>query len=237
VLVSAAVCPHPPLLVPQLAGSAAARLDDLRAACVAAIDAVRATEPELLVVVGAGEVTRRYGPGARGSFAAYGADVPVALPGAAPSSDGDNLPLSIAVGAWLLGRAGWTGDVPGQVIAEFSPAEKCRRLGVQLAQETDRLGLLVMGDGSASRPTAAPAFVDARAESFDAAVGDALRAADPAALMALDASLASELRAAGRAPWQVLAGAAGDAVFDADLLYDDAPYGVGYLVAVWERHG
>ena len=236
-LVSAAVCPHPPLLVPELAGGAAAQLDGLRTACVAAIEAVRATEPELLVVVGSGDITRRYRPGATGSFAGYGVDVPVSLPGRADSSDEDGLPLSIAVGAWLLGRVGWTGDVPAQAVSESSRAQDCRRLGSQLAQETDRLALLVMGDGSASRRSAAPALVDERAEGFDASVRDALRFADPAALMALDPLLATQLRATGRAAWQVLAGAAGDAVFDADLLFDDAPYGVGYLVAVWERHG
>jgi hypothetical protein len=236
VLVSAAVCPHPPLLIPELAGSGDARLDDLRAACVAVIEAMRATEPEVLIVVGAAGTTRRYPPGSGGSFTAYGADVAVSLPGA-DSADEDNLPLSLAVGAWLLARVGWPGDVGGQAIGAASPAEDCRRLGAQLAQETDRLGLLVMGDGSAGRRSAAPAFVDPRADTFDTAVAEALRAADPAALMALDVAVAAELRAAGRAPWQVLAGAASEAVFDAEVLYDDAPYGVGYLVAVWERHG
>jgi hypothetical protein len=237
VLISAAVCPHPPLLIPQFAGRTAAELDELRAACATAIDAVRATEPELLVMIGAGEVTRRYGPGAGGSLTAYGVDVSVSLPGVGDTSDGEGLPLSIAVGAWLLGMAGWTGAVRGQAISESSPAQECQRLGIQLAQQTDRLGLLVMGDGPASRSTAAPGFVDTRAEGFDAAVREALRTADPIALMALDATLGTELRAVGRAPWQVLAGAAGEAVFDADLLYDDAPYGVSYLVVVWERHG
>ena len=236
-LISAAVCPHPPLLIPELGGRTAAELDELRAACAAAIDAVRATEPELLMVIGAGESTRRYGPGAGGSFTAYGVDVPVSLPGVGDTSNGEDLPLSIAVGAWLLGMAGWTGDVPAQAVSESSPAKECQRLGIQLAQQTDRLGLLVMGDGPAGRSTAAPVFVDTRAEGFDAAVREALRTADPAALMALDATVGTELRAVGRAPWQVLAGAAGEAVFDADLLYDDAPYGVGYFVAVWERHG
>lgn len=236
-LVSAAVCPHPPLIVPELAGGAADRLDELRSACAAAIEAVRATEPERLVVVGSADTTRRYPPGARGSFAPYGVAITVSLPGPSTPSDGDRLPLSIAVGAWLLGRAGWTGDTPGQAVESASPAQACRRLGMQLSQETDRLALLVMGDGSAGRPSAAPAFVDPRAEAFDASVVDALRTADPAALLAVDATVAGELRAAGRAPWQVLAGAAGDAVFDADVLYDDAPYGVGYFVAVWERHG
>jgi hypothetical protein len=236
VLVSAAVCPHPPLLVPDLAGSAVGELDDLRSACDAAIEAIRATEPELLVAVGAGEAIRRYAPGSAGSFAQYGVDLATSLPGPAVEND-DRLPLSLAVASWLLGRAGWTDDVPGLVVGESSPAEECRRLGIQLAQETDRLALLVMGDGAVGRPSAAPAFVDPRADGFDTAVADALRTADPAALMALDPTLGTDLRAAGRAPWQVLAGAAGDAVFDAELLYDDAPYGVGYLVAVWERHG
>ncbi|MCL9798409.1 hypothetical protein MXD58_029670, partial [Frankia sp. AgKG'84/4] len=66
---------------------------------------------------------------------------------------------------------------------------------------------------------------------------------DPAGLLALDPTLATDLLAAGRASWQVLAGAllaatrAGRqqpaAAWTSDLLYDDAPYGVGYLVAVW----
>lgn len=54
-----------------------------------------------------------------------------------------------------------------------------------------------------------------------------------AALAALDAELAAELLAAGRAPWQVLAGAAEGAGLDGRLLYEDAPYGVGYFVAAW----
>jgi hypothetical protein len=35
----------------------------------------------------------------------------------------------------------------------------------------------------------------------------------------------------------VLAGASEEVLFDAEVAYDAAPYGVGYMVAVWERHG
>ncbi|MGH8774565.1 MAG: class III extradiol dioxygenase subunit B-like domain-containing protein [Jiangellaceae bacterium] len=236
-LVAAAVCPHPPLLVADLAGDAAGGLEDLGAACASALEALRATEPELLVVVGTGPVTRSHGPGTRSSFAAYGGDREVALPGEAPAADGTRLPLSISVGAWLLERAGWTGPVRGHEVAVDASVAGCRELGRHVAQEADRVGLLVMGDGSARRSTQAPGFLDPRAEGFDASAVDAMRAGDPAALLALDTDLAAELLAAGRAAWQVLAGAAGDAVFDADVLYDDAPYGVQYVVAVWERHG
>jgi hypothetical protein len=95
------------------------------------------------------------------------------------------------------------------------------------------VALLVMGDGSACRTLKAPGYLDARAAGFDAESARALGAADLAALRALDAGLARELRAGGRAPWQVLAGAAEDAALGGSLLYDDAPYGVGYLVAAW----
>jgi hypothetical protein len=43
--------------------------------------------------------------------------------------------------------------------------------------------------------------------------------------------LATVLQAAGRAPWQVLAGALAAAELTGELLYDAAPYGVGYFVA------
>jgi hypothetical protein len=238
VLVSAAVCPHPPLLVPELAEENAAELDDLRAACLGAIDAVRATEPELLVVVGTGDATRPHPAGTRGSFASYGVDLEVTLPGGdPPRGGGHDLPLSLTVGAWLLTESGWIGQVRGLEVDAATPPAECRSLGAAVAQEADRVGMLVMGDGSARRSTEGPGYLDPRAESFDAEVAEALRAGDPAGLLAIDPVLGAELQAAGRAAWQVLAGASAEVLFDAEVAYDAAPYGVGYMVAVWERHG
>jgi hypothetical protein len=67
-------------------------------------------------------------------------------------------------------------------------------------------------------------------------VRTALAAADPAGLLALDANVATELGAMGRAAWQVLAGAAlavGEP-WTGELLYSDLPFGVAYHVAVWD---
>ena len=236
-LVAAAVCPHPPLLVPEIGGAKQADLDGLRAACAGAIEAVRATEPEMLVVVGSGETTQRHHAGARGTFRPYGVDLTVALPGEAPPDGEPPLPLSLSVGAWLLEQSAWTGDVQAQEVAASTPAEECRRLGLALAESADRLALLVMGDGTAGSSADGPGARDPRAADFDASVVQALRAADPSALLAIEADVAAELRVAGRVSWQVLAGAAGEAVLDAEVLYDGAPYGVRYVVAVWERHG
>src|SRR5215216_8044315 len=77
-LAVAAVLPHPPLLVAELAGAAAGELDPLRAACHQALSVVLAAA-ELIVVVGGGPVWGVPGPSAPGSFRPYGVDVEVTL--------------------------------------------------------------------------------------------------------------------------------------------------------------
>ncbi|PKT69184.1 hypothetical protein CW362_31090 [Streptomyces populi] len=247
-LVAAAVCPCPPLLVPEVAAGAAPELDAARAACTDALGVLAASRPDLLVVVGPAEKSGR-GPhpeGARGSFAGFGVDLDVRLGrpdgegtdpgtgGAGPASPERELPSSLAVAAWLLERTGWSdAPVEGLGVGEPLEAERCVQAGRQIGERAGRVALLVMGDASACRTLKAPGYLDERAEGFDAEVARALAAADVTALKTLDTSLAHELKAAGRAPWQVLAGAAEGAGLGGALLYDDAPYGVGYLVAAW----
>ncbi|MER5298834.1 class III extradiol dioxygenase subunit B-like domain-containing protein [Streptomyces lasiicapitis] len=239
-LVAAAVCPCPPLLVPEVAAGAAPEMDAARAACTDAIGVLAASRPDRLVVVGPAGLNGR-GPhpqGARGSFRGFGVDLDVRL-GAAPAEDTGQasereLPVSLAVAGWLLGRTAWSAaPVEGLGVGEPLAAERCIQVGGEIAAVADRVALLVMGDASACRTLKAPGYLDERAAGFDADVARALAAADVAALKALDAELAQELKAAGRAPWQVLAGAADGAGLSGELLFDEAPYGVGYLVAAW----
>lgn len=239
-LVAAAVCPHPPAVIPDLASGSAGELDELREACAEAIESVGAAAPDVLVAVGAGESRRTYGPGSAGTFAPFGVEVRVALPGAPAEPEpepGSQLPLPLAVGAWLLRQAAWPGEARGEVVAVDAAVSTCVAVGASIARAADRVAMLVMGDGTACRSASAPRPFDMRAAEFDASVVAAMRSGDPATLLGIDAVLATELTASGRAAWQVLAGAAEDEVFDAEVLYDDAPYGVGYAVAVWERHG
>ena len=65
--VAAALLPHPPLLVPELAGGAAAELDPLRDACRLALDAVVAAGGTT-ILVGEGPVWWVPEPAAPGSF-------------------------------------------------------------------------------------------------------------------------------------------------------------------------
>lgn len=246
-LVAAAVCPCPPLLVPDVAAGAAPELDAAREACADALGMLAAARPDRLVVVGPAEEDGVYGEGAHGSFAGFGVDLGVLLghggttaPDLWPGSDLEalparqTLPASLAVAAWLLDRADWA-DAPVRALGVAEPLapERCIHLGRELAGSAERVALLVMGDASACRTLKAPGYLDDRAAGFDARVAQALGTADIAVLKTLDTVLAHELKASGRASWQVLAGAAEHANLTGTLLYDDAPYGVGYLVATW----
>jgi hypothetical protein len=172
---------------------------------------------------------------------------PVPPPGPAPSpapaqspepgpSPAPALPLALAIGAQLLDAAGYAGPRILQSIAESASPDACRDLGRDLAADAPLTALLVMGDGSARRSSAAPGYLDERAEPFDTVVEQAFRDGDLSALAALDQNLARDLLAAGRPAWQVLGGAltpepAAPARPRTQILYSDAPLGVAYLVA------
>ncbi|MCQ4082944.1 class III extradiol dioxygenase subunit B-like domain-containing protein [Streptomyces sp. RB6PN25] len=239
-LVAAAVCPCPPLLVPEVAQGAAPELEPLRAACSDAVAVLAAARPDRLAVLGPAEPAGRgaYQEGAAGSFRPFGVHLDVVLGRSGEEAEeggaGRQLPASLAVGAWLLARTGWSAaPVEGLGVGEPLGVERCLQAGRELAASAERVALLVMGDGSARRSEKAPGYLDERAGPFDESVAAALAAADAAALATLDERLAAELLAAGRAPWQVLAGAAEGAGLSGTLLYDEAPYGVGYFVATW----
>jgi aromatic ring-opening dioxygenase LigB subunit len=115
-----------------------------------------------------------------------------------------------------------------------APVGACVALGGDLARRGRRVAMLAMGDGSARRSTKAPGYLDPRAQRYDADVAASLASADAGGLARLDPALSAELMAAGRAAWQVLAGAAGGGQFRGQLRRLAAPYGVAYLVASWK---
>ncbi|MFD5556000.1 class III extradiol dioxygenase subunit B-like domain-containing protein [Streptomyces sp. NPDC127068] len=237
-LVAAAVCPCPPLLVPEVASGAAPELDGLRAACDEALRDVLAARPDLVVAVGPAEGHDQIGypQGARGTFRSFGVPLDVSLGRAEPDAavPGPSLPVSLAVGAWLLDRVGWTGPVRGLAAGSDRDRRANHGDGARTAGAADRVALLVLGDGSARRSLKAPGYLDERAERVDADLARALgRTDDGTFLPSLDADLARDLMISGRSPWQVLDGAADGARLSGRLLYEAAPYGVGYFVASW----
>jgi hypothetical protein len=235
-LVAAAVCPHPPLLVPEATGAGpgaaeAEELDRLRAACDAAVAVLLASRPDLLVIVGGAARTADYPPEAAGGLRAYGVPFGVGI-------GNQVLPLSLTIGRWLLGRAGGAASVLRAVAFDTPPGE-CADLGARTSMLAGRAAMLVMGDGPGRRARDAPGKPDDDADRFDAEVVKALADTDAETLAALDPARARALFAAGRAAWQVLAGAAKpavtkDAVTKGTVYYAAAPFAVSYYVASWQ---
>jgi hypothetical protein len=222
VITNAALCPSPPLLYPGMTGRQAVE-PELRAACAEATRRLVHGEPEEIVVVGPAGTTRTWAPGSRLD--------PSQFASAMASTGTPALPLSLGLGAMLLDEAGYRGRRRLQAIGQDEPASTCIRLGAQLGASKARSALLVMGDGSARRTLKAPGYLDPRAEALDAAVESAIRTGDLDALQQLDPILARELMVTGRPAWQVLSGAIRCSRPRTEILYCDAPFGVGYLVA------
>ena len=208
--------------MPDLAAGATPELDDLRVACDTAIGRLWATAPDRVTVVATGDAPES---------ATAPADELRARFGARGTARGRRA-VGVLIGLWLLERqpAAVTATVR-TVAADAAPAD-CAALGREITAGP-RVALLVMGDGSACHGVKSPGYEDSRADGFDATVRAALESGEPDRLRDLDPALAADLLAAGRAPWQVLAGAAAGRRWHASLDYHQAPYGVGYLVASW----
>ena len=141
-----------------------------------------------------------------------------------PRPGGQLLPLAHTLGAWLLDEAGFAGTRVG-----VGPAD----LGELVRDLPGPVGVLAMGDGSARRTLKAPGYLDAAAGPFDAAVAAALASGDAGALAALDLGEAEHLLAAGAPTWRAVGAALAGRDVTARLHLDEAPFGVGYLVADW----
>jgi hypothetical protein len=93
-------------------------------------------------------------------------------------------------------------------------------------------GVLVVANGSAKRGEKAPGYLDERAFGYDATIGAALRAPDPAALGDLDVSLGEELLAGNVAGLRALSRVLTPG-HRASVDYEGDPFGVQYWVVRW----
>ncbi|MGA4992181.1 hypothetical protein ACWCOT_40665 [Nonomuraea bangladeshensis] len=232
-IVAAAVCPHPPLLLRELAGRQDV-LADLRATCAETVADLLAHAPDRVAVVGGADTTHEPYPLARPDIAAYGTARPRPAPGHRAGMDGPDLPLSLAIGGRLLAGNGWYGPTARRAVAWDASPDVCDRLGRELASLPGRVALLVLADGTARRSVQAPGHLDDRAHALDQHIVTALESGDPGALTALDPDLAHDLMAQGRAALHVLGAAVAGSSPRARLRRLGDPLGVLYAVASWK---
>jgi hypothetical protein len=233
VLSAIAIVPSSPVLVPELAGAAAAEVADLTAAVLAAA----ALLPPRWVAVGTGRadaVLGPDGPNSRGTFAGFGADVPVRLSpriddGAEPQVD---FPVCALLAAWVRGQARPEASVQVRVYRDDHDADTAlargRQLRAEIDQEPDPIGVLVVADGANTLTPAAPGGYHPGNADAQVVLDDALANGDVAALAPLPPQIL------GRVAFQVLAGLTEPGPRSAKELYRGAPYGVGYFAGAWQ---
>lgn len=242
-LVSAAICPHPMMLIPDIAGDADRKWRRLRDACLESVrrlnipkigggQAIAWNAPHLVVIVGGDDATRSFDPAcAYGSLWASG--VRWNYGWGVDSEDPQPLPLSLTLGYWLMSqsRIGDKGmivaNVAFQAIDFDASSQACAELGRDLAGRAERVAMIVMGEGSTCMTAAALARDAEDAKRGDDEVLRALMEADADALARL------EFRVTGQTAWQVLAGAAGDQRFRGHLHANGSRRDRGYFAASW----
>ncbi|OBB63720.1 hypothetical protein [Mycobacterium sp. 852014-50255_SCH5639931] len=223
-----AIVPSAPLLVPELAGAAAAEVTDLTAAVLAAA----ALLPARWTVIGTAGRDDVFGPGTAGSFSGFGADVRVGLSPQAPSAAPADLPVCVLLAGWVRGQARPDATAQARVYSADHDAGTALAQGRRLRADIDRsrepIGVLVVADGANTLTPAAPGGFDPGNAGAQAALDDALATGDVAALTRLPRQIL------GRVAFQVLAGLSEPGPRSAKELYRGAPYGVGYFAGTWQ---
>lgn len=218
-VLAAVVVPAAPALLPGIGGTADP-LGELRErARRLVLETVTAAKGDpRLVVVGAGDSTR-----------ARPADAPS---GAARFTTGrvpeGALPPDLEIGRAFAPSTGGE-PVLRSIAADAGPAE-CAALGRELADDAPTV-LVVVADGPATLSEKAPGHLHADAAPFARELGRALADADAAALTGLDPATCDRLWMRGRPALQVLAATA--PALSGEVIADEAPFGVQYLLARW----
>ncbi len=252
------ICPHPPLLIPEIGGPASlARVDATNRGMQALADDLG--EPETIVVVSphspsyADAHVVKVAPRLRGDFGSFGCpqaafafdndpalvDLLLALAGGdkqvvlVPSEDdlldhGVLVPLSFLRPQRLVSIS---------IVNSYGEHRALGQLVRRCVEEAGRdLVFLASGDLSHRLTPDAPAGYDPRGKTFDEVVVRAAETGDLAALAALDRRVVGGAGECGLRSFIALAGFLGDdARVDPHVYSYEGPFGVGYLVARFGR--
>lgn len=225
-----AIVPSAPVLVPELAGAAAAEVAGLAAAVLAAA----AVLPSRWTVIGTGRTDEVLDPHTVGTFAGFGADVRVELSPRAHAAAEPPVafPVCALLAAWVRGQVRPEATAQVHVYGVDHDAATAlargRRLRAEIDQRPDPIGVLVVADGANTLTFNAPGGYDPDNAEAQLALDDALANGDLAALAVLPRQIL------GRVAFQVLAGLAEPGPRSAKELYRGAPYGVGYFAGIWQ---
>ena len=215
-LCSACVVPSAPLLLPDLVPDDA-EVAALRRTCVDAVRAMVAADPERIVVIG--------GPTAAIPVARFG-DV---------SEDPYQRSLGNALVAWLLASAGWSGPQPDFVDADKSHSAFAHGDLIDIGATGHPVAVMVLADLCAAVSDSSPRPRDDVAVTLSNAIAEAVASADIDSLLAVDPERARRMQIEGAAALRGVASVAKGTNYHATTLFRGAPFGVEYVISVWQR--
>lgn len=221
-LVAAALVPPTALLVPGAAGRAEVLAQERAAAVTAVADVLALGADRVLLVVGT-DPDRAGPPWVRPPASTHRARFSLGAAGV-PGPGGSAEP-AVAVGQWLLDRAGHRGEVELVLAPADVPGEHLRALGERAAGSAP-VAVVAVGGLSARRGEDAPLPTDPRAAALDEAMVAWWAGTGPA----VEGPLARELAASAWGPLQVLDGMP-TAVTAPEVRLLSCPFGATYLVA------
>ena len=252
--------PHPPIIVPAVGRDRISEAEKTVSGMRELSRLIKGADPELLILITPHGPARRNAPliqtspllrGDFGRFGAPGEEVyfnsdlelieilksQIWPDTQTPHFDSSEqlLDHGATVPLYYLSEAGL--QVPGLVITfGFNTPEDLYRFGRQLRQAIDQRGLRVAiiasGDLSHCLQAGAPAGYNPRGEDYDRLVVELFEKGSPRDLLDIDSQLVQDAAECGFRSFVIALGAVhGDNLATSVLSYE-APFGVGYMVAV-----
>lgn len=257
-IVFAGIVPHPPIMVPEVGGSAIAEVSASINAMKVLAERVIASGAETVVIISphapleARAFVAYYGERLHGSFSGFGAPES----GAEASLDkellsaitqiamgrghkvvgikGCDLDHGTTVPLYFLQRNGWQGRVVCLGYTFLSNEDhlsfgSCIRSAIDMQGRP--VAVIASGDLSHRLKPGAPAGFNEVAHFFDLEIVSAIRECAPTRIVNVDCDLRSKAGECGYRSMLVALGATDGMTLNYELLSYEAPFGVGYMVA------
>ena len=228
-IVSAALVPAAPLLVPGLNGHTMPA-PEVRAAALEAIQRMIDAGVDEVIVLAEADRDGLFDSTAPWGLHRIGGMHTLSEPGAGVTFD-QLLTVSLAIGASVLRDAGWTGTTSFYALERTMSADAAAEVGRGLEATRRSVGLLLLGNGSACCTEKAPGSFHPQAETFNATLLTVIRQGDRAAMMELSAHDTADQLSDVRVPLQVFAGATSGHRFLGSITFADDFAGVYYICA------
>ena len=228
-IVSAALVPAAPVIVPGLSGHTMPA-PEVRSAALDAIQRMIDAGVEEVIVLAEADRDGLFDSTAPWGLHRIGGLHPFSEAGAVFDQ---LLTMPLAIGASMLRDAGWTGTTYFHALERTISAEAAAEVGRGLGTTKRSVGLLLLGNGSACCTEKAPGSFHPQANEFNTSLVGMIRQGNRAAMMALPTQGAAEQLSDIRVPLQVFAGATPEHRLVSSIGFTGDFAGVYYICATF----